>query len=133
MKSDGLIYPDHDATMYFRYGRRARPGIVAKTTFDAVLSGERTATTRQSTFLADWRPGQIVRFWSGKQIFKGKSVLVRILSVRVVQLSAMSPEEREEWSRLEGWSVDTAKAFSIGLLSGRREQVIFKKLEQQNP
>ena len=34
------------ATMYFSYRRDARSGLNSKTTFDAILAGERSSTTR---------------------------------------------------------------------------------------
>jgi hypothetical protein len=34
------------ATMYFSYGRDARSGLKSTTTFDAILAGERSSTTR---------------------------------------------------------------------------------------
>jgi hypothetical protein len=32
--------------MYYSYNGQGRPGLMANTTFDAILGGERTATTR---------------------------------------------------------------------------------------
>ena len=35
-----------EAGLWFRYGRQKRPGVTAASTFEAVLAGERSSTTR---------------------------------------------------------------------------------------
>lgn len=103
-----------DASMHFRFGRSRRAEVKALTCFDAVLSGERTSTTR---FEEDsrqqyerWRkcnPGDIVRIWSGPwngTAFTGRSCLIEITeNPRPVCLTEVN---REAWSRSEGWSPD---------------------------
>jgi hypothetical protein len=36
----------HQFGMYYSYNGQGRPGLMANSTFDAILGGERTATTR---------------------------------------------------------------------------------------
>jgi hypothetical protein len=101
-----------DASMYFRFGRHARSGIVARTCFDAVVSGERTGTTRfpedgpaQYARWALCRPGTLVRIWSTPceaGVFRGDSCVIEITEEpRRIQLSCIA---REDWSKAEGWS-----------------------------
>lgn len=97
-------------SMYFEYGRDARPEIKSKTTFDAILDGERTSTTRYDSWAGTeaWgnlSPGSLVRFFEDKEM-KGRSVVVKIDSIERVNLATMNASEREAWSKAEGWSVE---------------------------
>ena len=103
-----------DAGMYFAFSTLARPGLKAKTCFEAIVNGERTSTTR---FEADsyaqfhkWKslkPGDIVRVWSkrwnkGLGKFGGDSLLIEITkNPKEIDLETI---DREEWSLVEGWS-----------------------------
>lgn len=97
------------ATMYFKFGANARPGIKSRSTFDAILDGERTSTTRyDSPYSARWgrlKQGDLVRFYEGKNM-SGRSVVVRVDSVDRINMRTMSEAQREEWSKAEGWSVE---------------------------
>ena len=110
------------ATMYFKYGAHARPGIKSASTFDAILDGERTSTTRydewpQSARWGKLEKGDLVRFFEDKHM-KGRSVIVRVDSVERIDMRTMSEAQREEWSKAEGWSVehcrDSARSHSGG-------------------
>ncbi|MPR09857.1 ASCH domain-containing protein [Microvirga tunisiensis] len=110
-----------EATMYFRYGRSKRAGVTAETTFDAILRGERTSTTRFWNWpgtdrWARAKPGQLVRFYADKDK-SGRSVLVRVTQVREINLSQSSATELEEWSKAEGWSPQAGREF--GAKNGR--------------
>ena len=70
------------ASMYFSYSRDSRPDIASKTTFDAILDGERSSTTRfpQWGGIKKWenlKKGDLVRFFDDKNM-NGKSVVVAV-------------------------------------------------------
>lgn len=97
-----------EATMYFAYGRDARPGFTPKSTFEAILEGQRTSTTRFKAWggMERWeqlKQGDEVRFFADKDK-SGPSVLVKVAGVRRVDLKSMSEPEIEAWSQAEGWS-----------------------------
>jgi hypothetical protein len=61
------------ATMYFSYGRDARSGVNLKTTFDAILAGERSSKTRFPALpgYERWRElkvGDRVRFFADRDM-----------------------------------------------------------------
>ena len=107
--------PVFDAGMFFRFGSLARAGLRSPTCFKAILAGERTSTTR---FPGDgaaqyerWRRlavGDLVRVWSGpflKGAYVGESAMIVITEpAREIDLAALSPTEREDWSLAEGWA-----------------------------
>lgn len=93
----------HTARMTYSYGSQGRANLRSKTTLEAIVRGERTATTRYMSDgnLATWRKmkvGDIVKF-TGKD---GATVLVRITK-ELVKLDENT--SAEEWSEKEGWSV----------------------------
>lgn len=103
-----------EAGLWFAYGRSSRPGVTARTTFDAVLVGQRTSTTRFRRWpghdaWARARPGDLVRFHERRDR-SGRSLVVRIASVSPLDLSRCSPEELEAWSLAEGWSTEYGRA-----------------------
>ncbi len=105
--------PEMKASMYFSYGRSKRPEIEGSSTFEAILDGQRTSTTRYDEWRGSDRwgkleKGAVVRFFEDKEM-KGRSVDVAVQSVERVKMSEFSPERIEEWSKAEGWSVDFAK------------------------
>lgn len=119
------------ATMYFRYGQQKRPGVVADTTFDAILNGERTSTTRFDTWKGSekWRaavPGDTIKFYADAD-FSGRSVIVTITKVIRINLSEFTEEQYDEWSRLEGWSVKHAKSL---MALGPATQIIYTMTTQ---
>ena len=108
-----------EAGLWFPYGRAKRAGITAKTTFDAVLLGERTSTTR----FARWPghdawvravPGDLVGFHD-RQDRTGRRLVVRVTSVEPIDLARCSEEALEAWSKREGWSPAKGRAFGIEL------------------
>lgn len=124
-----------------RPGDYRRAGLRSLNTMDAILSGERTGTTRfpmwyrnnpgQLAQIKALSPGDIIRFYSGD-----KSVLVRAipsaLSKQQMAIAAQHPQLQglngvtyalsknklesdprylERWSQLEGWNNDAALQF----------------------
>ena len=100
--------------MYFKYGKLRRAGVKAANCFVAVVSGERTSTTRfDSDGIAQharWqrlKVGDVVRIWSGKwngSVYGGRSCLIEVTAPpRLVQLRTI---DRDDWSRAEGWAPD---------------------------
>lgn len=47
--------PKLEMSMYFSYDGQSRPDVTSNSTFDAILSGERTATTRYESDYAKWK------------------------------------------------------------------------------
>jgi alkylated DNA repair dioxygenase AlkB len=91
--------------MEYPYDKNKRLDVKSTTTFDATLAGERTATTRYSDHKAfkywkNAKVGDIITWDSGD----GRTV-------DVVVTKALAPlvgsgKNAEQWSKLEGWSVD---------------------------
>lgn len=103
-----------EAGLWFAYGRSARPGVTARTTFDAVLRGERTSTTRFLRWPGHdaWKrlsPGDLVRFHE-RQDRTGRDLVVRALSVAPIDLRACDEDTLEAWSACEGWSREHGRA-----------------------
>tara|TARA_B100000929_G_scaffold267890_1_gene236409 strand:- start:129 stop:1697 length:1569 start_codon:yes stop_codon:yes gene_type:complete len=95
-------------SMYFSYGWEARPDVKSQTTFDAILDGERTSTTRFDKWKGSERwgrlkRGDLVRFYEDREM-KGKSVVVRVDSVERIDMRTLNDAQREDWSKAEGWS-----------------------------
>lgn len=90
--------------MTFSYGQNKRPDVKAGTTIQAIIDGQRTATTRYESDgnLDYWKSanvGDIIEFEGAN----GESV-----KVRVTKALTKLPEDQsaEEWSKKEGWSVE---------------------------
>ena len=106
--------PAMEATMYFKYGADRRPGVAAASTFEAILRGERTSTTRFDVWAGSDRwgslpPGSTVRFFEDKDK-NGRWVDVVVDSVQRVDLSRFTDAQMDEWSRVEGWSAQHGRA-----------------------
>lgn len=106
--------PALKASMYFEYGKNRREGFKSETTFDAILAGERTSTTRYKEWglTERWEklePGSVVRFYEDKNM-RGRSVDVVVLGTEKISLRDMDDKGLEEWSKVEGWSVEHARA-----------------------
>ena len=119
------------ASMYFSYGRDARPGLKSSNTFEAIVAGERTSTTRFLSWPGSqsWMrlaPGELVRFYEDKEMH-GRSVDVEVVWTRLIDMTEMTDKELDAWSRVEGWSIEAAKTYAHKHKSG--VQVLFKKLE----
>ncbi|QAY80334.1 hypothetical protein [Sphingosinicella sp. BN140058] len=94
--------------MYFAYRGDARRDIRSLTTFEAILAGERTSTTRYP----DWpgygrwerlQPGEHVRFFEDRHM-TGRFVDVVVDSIEPINLATCPAERLEAWSKAEGWS-----------------------------
>jgi alkylated DNA repair dioxygenase AlkB len=90
--------------MTYSYGNEKRPGVIADTTFDAILSGERTATTRfeKDGNLDYWKNAKIgdIITWRAKD---GRTVDVEV--TKALHPLVGSGKTPEMWSKLEGWSI----------------------------
>jgi hypothetical protein len=76
------------ASMYFAYAGKQRPGIRARTTFEAILLGERTGTTRFPCWPghARWlaaEPGDRIRFFADRDM-RGEHIDVIVESKRII-------------------------------------------------
>lgn len=115
--------PSIKASMYFAYGRDARPEIRSRTTFDAILAGERTSTTRFPAWpgYQRWttlKAGERVRFYADREM-RGRFVDVIIDKVEPINLATCSDDRLEAWSKSEGWTPAhgraTGKRYGAGL------------------
>jgi hypothetical protein len=95
------------ANMDFAYGNNKRPDFKSSTTIDAIVNGERTATTRYSNqhadYYADAKVGDLIEF-KDKQ---GRKAWVRVTK----PLTKLNPPADgnwdafyETWGKKEGWS-----------------------------
>jgi len=91
--------------MKYDYGENKRSDITSNSTFDAIMNGERTATTRYASDgnLDYWKKakvGDIITFDNGK----GQTIDVRVTKpLYKLEDSGMTATE---WSKLEGWSTE---------------------------
>ena len=91
--------------MSFSFNGNNNPKVKSLTTFDAILNGERTATTRYESdgnieYWKSLKVGDIVEWDNGK----GKKVLVEV--TKPLQKLTEKNLNGNEWSDLEGWSLD---------------------------
>lgn len=105
--------PAFPVDMYFKYGNSKRPGVTADSTFEAILRGERTSTTRYDKWRGSDRwarvpEGTVVRMFEEKGN-KGRHVDVRVKSVERIDLRNAPDAAIEAWSKAEGWSEDYAR------------------------
>jgi exodeoxyribonuclease-5 len=124
-----------EGTMSFSYNNLQRPDVLSKTTFDAIVTGERIATTRfpedtGSSYWFDTMPGDTITFWSGKSTNQGKAIDVKVISVNPVDFTKMTDEELENWSKLEGWSLDYARNKKGLPKRNKGIQIVFEKIEK---
>jgi predicted NAD-dependent protein-ADP-ribosyltransferase YbiA (DUF1768 family) len=91
--------------MSFDYGKNKRPDIKVDTTFDAILNGQRTATTRYESDdnLDYWKEAKVgdIITWKGPA---GKTI--DVIVTKALHPLKGSGKNPEIWSKLEGWSVD---------------------------
>ncbi len=95
--------PKAKGKMTYSYGNNKRGDLLANTTFDAIKSGERTATTRYVSqgnieYWGKLNVGDIVEFESAS----GEKLYVQVTKELTKLESNVNPEE---WSKKEGWSV----------------------------
>ena len=92
-----------EGNMTFSYGANKRSDVKADTTFDAILNGERTATTRYESDgnLDYWKNAKVgdVITWKSKD---GRTVDVVV--TKALHPLKGSGKTAETWSKLEGWS-----------------------------
>lgn len=97
----------YSAQMVYDYNGMSRPEVKSKSTFDAILNGERRATTRYASqrHLDDWKSlkvGDFVSFRSND----GRKLYVRITKEATI---LTKDTDAEEWSKKEGWSTEYYK------------------------
>lgn len=110
-KVKGTRENPHTGRMYMEYKGDQRADVESSNTLDAVLAGERTATTRYGIdgHMDYWntvKEGDYIYFHDGssKKPFDNKGVLVRVTkAMHPLRGSGKTPSD---WSRLEGWSVE---------------------------
>ncbi len=92
-------------SMTYSYGNNKRNDITSDTTFDAILNGERTATTR-------YEDNSKISYWKNAKV--GDIITWKSADGRTVDVVVTKPltplkgsgKTVEDWSKLEGWSVD---------------------------
>ena len=93
-----------EGQMTFAYGQNKRAGIIANTTFDAILNGERTASTRYEGEgnIEYWKKAKVgdIITWESAD---GRTVDVEV--TRPLHKLVGSGKTPIEWSELEGWSI----------------------------
>ena len=99
------ITPIKTGQMTFSYGKNKRENIQSSSTFEAIINGERTATTRYTTdgnidYWKGLKVGDIVAFKSAGN----KGVVYVRITKPFTKLNTST--NAEEWSKKEGWSVD---------------------------
>lgn len=99
------LVPSKKGKMSFNYGTNKRSDITSDSTFNAIKAGERTATTRYESdgHLDYWKSakvGDIIEWESAT----GEKILVRV--TKELHKLEGSGKTAEQWSKLEGWSVD---------------------------
>jgi hypothetical protein len=131
---NGYNIASKEATMSFLYRGDKRPEVTADSTFEAVVKGERTATTRYagdrgySTWVKT-KPGDVIKFWSSDTVGKGQSMLVKVTATRKIDFTEMSDAEIEEWSKREGWSVEYGKKHRNFTSGNRGVQIEFELMD----
>ena len=92
-----------EGQMKYAYNDNSRPGLIATTTFDAILTGERTATTRyeKDDNIDYWKKAKVgdIITWEAKD---GRKIDV-VVTKELYKLKG-SGMTSKQWSDLEGWS-----------------------------
>lgn len=89
----------------FPAGDYRRPGLNSLTTWDAIIAGERTATTRLYNNYRRW-PWvwqEILQLRPGQQVVFTKKELEMIVEVTAPP-QVVTLENAAQWSKLEGWN-----------------------------
>ena len=99
------ITPTKTGQMTFSYGTNKRSDVKSNTTLEAIINGERTATTRYSTdghidYWKGLKVDDIVAFTSADR----KTTVYVKITKPLTKLD--SSTNAEEWSKKEGWSVE---------------------------
>jgi guanosine-3',5'-bis(diphosphate) 3'-pyrophosphohydrolase len=95
-----------EGLMTYPYRNNKRADVVSETTFDAVVNGERTATTRYESqgnmdYWKQAKVGDIITFKD-----KTFSNTVDVVVTKEFQPLKGSGKTPEQWSKLEGWNID---------------------------
>jgi predicted NAD-dependent protein-ADP-ribosyltransferase YbiA (DUF1768 family) len=128
------IKADKEGTMSFAYLNNGRSDISSKTTFEAILNGERTSTSQWSdnkgySYWTDTKVGDTIKFWSDNTVGSGQSVLVKVTGVNKIDMSKMTDVELEAWSKAEGWSFEQAKGRSRMNTKNKGIQIRYELLD----
>ena len=113
--------------MNFVYGEGtalpARPDVKSKTTFDAILAGERRSTSRKDNSLNKLGVGSIIEFYA-----KGRKERIKaIVTQKWVPAKVIGPER---WSKLEGYDEAAVKEnWTSGKKLSEYVQIEFEVLE----
>lgn len=98
-----------EASMYFSYNGNQRSDVDSETTFEAIINGERTATTRyeseHASFWEDLKEGDVIPIRDTKlSDDPNKNIIwIRITKAATKLSKNVDPES---WSKKEGWSVE---------------------------
>lgn len=92
-----------EGKMTYYYGQNARPGLIANSTFDAIKTGERTATTRYASDgnLDYWKTAKVGDIITWESADGRKVDVVVTKELYPLKGSGLTPKS---WSELEGWS-----------------------------
>ena len=133
--------PTKEGTMKFSFQDRQgnwlqRDDVMSDNTFDAILEGARTATTRyiedpSYDYWLSTKKGDVIRWWSGGKTGEGEFVDVEVTrDPQPIDWSQMDDQEIMEWSIKEGWDgykMERIKKQGTTRLKGI--QIEFSKLE----
>ena len=122
------------ATMYFAFNGAQRPEVKSKTTFEAIIAGERKATTRYPEDMGyrDWltlKKGDTVQFFEDRDM-TGRSIIAKLTrDPNPINFAKMSLSEQETWSKKEGWGIQYAKDKLKGNSRTAGVQIEYEPLE----
>ena len=133
--------PTKEGTMKFSFQDRQgnwlqRDDVMSDNTFDAILEGARTATTRyiedpSYDYWLSTKKGDVIRWWSGGKTGEGEFVDVEVTrDPQPIDWSQMDDQEIMEWSIKEGWDgYKMEKMKKQGTTRLKGIQIEFSKLE----
>tara|TARA_Y100001963_G_scaffold159798_1_gene265327 strand:- start:45 stop:5384 length:5340 start_codon:yes stop_codon:yes gene_type:complete len=78
-----------------------------KTTQEAIEAGKRTSTTRQMSWLKDYKVGDIIESSDGK----GNKVLLIVEDIKEFNPKKMTEADWDAWSKREGWKKEWGKNY----------------------
>jgi hypothetical protein len=113
-----------------------RDDVMSDNTFDAILEGARTATTRyvedpSYDYWLSTKKGDVIRWWSGGKTGDGEFIDVEVTKdPQPIDWSQMDDQDIMEWSLKEGWDgykMERIKKQGTTRLKGI--QIEFRKLE----
>jgi len=105
--SDAILSrKDFVLPMKYSYGKDRRAGVASETTYDAILAGERTSTTRESQSLRNLRKDDYMLFYEPESSRALIARLNRNPSEINMYKVFTDPDYVEALSKAEGWSAD---------------------------